>query len=611
MSGPTTSAPTMSAGTAARLAAEALLRALVGAGVRDAVISPGSRNAPLVLALDRLHREGEPIRLHTILDERAAAFFALGLARVSGQPTLFCCTSGSAGAHALPAVIEADRAGLPLLALTADRPPELHGVGAPQTIAQVGMLAPYVRLTVDPGAPDPAVSLDYISTIAARAVFAALGPDPGPVHLNLPYREPLELADPPAPTGGFRPAPRVVRGPTRLPQPEIHALAERLIARPRGVLVSGPGDSGVAGPGLSQAAADLGRALSSLAQTLSWPILADGASPLRGHRSADAGVVVSGDALARTRSGAAVTPDIVVRFGQVPTSRALTEWLASPHLAETWLVDPHGRFSDPDHAATMLLVADPVQLASDLADAIRGIGPRPEPRWLARWQQSDAKAQRALAACIEPCVEPWSGAIARTVAQALPAGALLHLASSLPIRAYDAFAPAPRAGVTVAANRGANGIDGTLATALGEAHRWASGPVAAVVGDLAFLHDVGALLSCPPPEIPLVIVVVDNAGGGIFDHLPIARHPTAFEPHFITRPRVDAESVARGLPVAFESAATIAALAETLGRGLRTPGISIVHVPIDRAFDLACHKQARAAVESALTDSQPHKEVSP
>lgn len=601
----------MSAGTAARLAAEALLRALVGAGVRDAVISPGSRNAPLVLALDRLQREGEPVRLHTILDERAAAFFALGLARVTGQPTLFCCTSGSAGAHALPAIIEADRAGLPLIALTADRPPELHGVGAPQTIVQAGMLAPYVRLTLDPGAADPTVSLDYLSTIAARAVFAALGPNPGPVHLNLPYREPLELADPPAPTGGFRPAPRVVRGPVRLPQPTLRALAERLIARPRGVLVSGPGDAGVARAGLPRAAADLGRALSALAQTLGWPILADGASPLRGHGAPDAGVVVSGDALARTRSGAAVTPDIVVRFGQIPTSRALTEWLASPNLAETWLVDAHGRLSDPDHAATMLLVADPAHLASDLADAIREIGPRPEPRWLARWRKADARAQRALAACSDACDEPWSGAIARAVVAALPSGALLHLASSLPIRAFDAFAPPPRPGVTVAANRGANGIDGTLATALGEARVWPSGPVAAVVGDLAFLHDVGALLSCPPPEIPLVIVVADNAGGGIFDHLPIARHPTAFEPHFITRPRAGVASVARGLPAAFESTPTIAALAEALARRLLIPGVTIIHVPIARAFDLACHEQARAAVESALNNPQSGQELTP
>jgi 2-succinyl-5-enolpyruvyl-6-hydroxy-3-cyclohexene-1-carboxylate synthase len=591
----------VSAGTAARLAAEALLRALVGAGVRDAVLSPGSRNAPLVLALDRLHREGEPVRLHTILDERAAAFFALGLARVSGQPTLFCCTSGSAGAHALPAIIEADRAAIPLLVLTADRPPELHGVGAPQTIVQPGMLAPYVRLTLDPGAPDAAVSLDFLSTLAARAVFAALGPHPGPVHLNLPYREPLELGDPPAPTGGFRPAPRVVRGATRLPTAEVRALAERLVSRPRGVLVSGPGDAGVAGAGLRGAAADLGRALSALAEALSWPVLADGASPLRGHGAEGVGVIVSGDALARTRSSAAVTPDIVVRFGQIPTSRALTEWLASPQLGETWLVDAHGRFQDPDHAATMLLAVDPCLLAADLVSAIHAIGPRPEPRWLARWRRADSIAQDALTACIAPCVEPWSGAIARAVVAALPSGALLHLASSLPIRALDAFAPRPATGVSVAANRGANGIDGTLATAIGEARSWTSGPVAAVVGDLAFLHDVGALLACPPPETPLVIVVADNAGGGIFDHLPIARHPTAFEPHFITRPRVDVETVGRGLPVAFESTPTVAALNEALRRCLTVGGISVIHVPIDRAFDLACHRQARAAVESALT----------
>jgi 2-succinyl-5-enolpyruvyl-6-hydroxy-3-cyclohexene-1-carboxylate synthase len=415
----------VSPGAAARLAAEALVRALVDAGVAHAVIAPGSRSAPLVLALERLVREGATLGLHTIVDERAAAFFALGLARVSGRPALVCTTSGTAGAHALPAVIEADRDRLPLLVLTADRPPELHGVGAPQTVAQTQMFAPYVRLSADPGAPDAATSLAALATLAARAVAAALGAEGGPVHLNLPYREPLELADPPAPVGGFRPPPRVVQGPARLPGSEVAALARRLCQCERGVLVSGPGDLPASGAPLAERAADLGRALAGLSGALGWPLVADSTSAARGHAPTEALVVTAADLLVRGAPFEATPPELVLRFGQVPTSRALTQWLARPAVGETWLVDPSGRFQDPDHRATGVLAADPARLADDLTAAIRELGHRPRPQWAAAWREAQAVADQRLAEAADADAGLWAGSVARAVVEALPAGGLL------------------------------------------------------------------------------------------------------------------------------------------------------------------------------------------
>lgn len=590
----------MSPGAAARLAAEALVRALVDAGVAHAVIAPGSRSAPLVLALERLVREGATLGLHTIVDERAAAFFALGLARVSGRPALVCTTSGTAGAHALPAVIEADRDRLPLLVLTADRPPELHGVGAPQTVAQTQMFAPYVRLSADPGAPDAATSLAALATLAARAVAAALGAEGGPVHLNLPYREPLELADPPAPVGGFRPPPRVVQGPARLPASEVAALARRLCQCERGVLVSGPGDLPASGAPLAERAADLGRALAGLSGALGWPLVADSTSAARGHAPTEALVVTAADLLVRGAPFEATPPELVLRFGQVPTSRALTQWLARPAVGETWLVDPSGRFQDPDHRATGVLAADPARLADDLTAAIRELGHRPRPQWAAAWREAQAVADQRLAEAADADAGLWAGSVARAVVEALPAGGLLHVASSLPIRAVDAFGGLGRPGLTVTANRGANGIDGTVATALGEAAAWGGGPVAVLLGDLAFLHDLSALVVCPPPRSPVAIVVFDNAGGGIFDHLPIAAHPTAFEPHFITAPRVSLASTLAGLPARLEPAGSLLALRRALSLALATPGPTLIHVPVDRARDLARHQELRAAVCGGL-----------
>ncbi|MGM0578867.1 MAG: 2-succinyl-5-enolpyruvyl-6-hydroxy-3-cyclohexene-1-carboxylic-acid synthase [Myxococcota bacterium] len=586
--------------------ADTLARALLAGGARHAVLSPGSRNTPLVLALESAADRGAA-EVHTVVDERTAAFVALGLARISGAPTILCCTSGSAGAHWLPAVVEAERSGLPLLLLTADRPPELQRAGAPQTMDQGALFAPYVRWSADPGAPTPDADPRFLRTLGARAADVAAGPHPGPVHLNLPYREPLwapglEAPTPPAHGDGAR----VIRGAPTLPRAEVDALASGLAATRRGVLVCGPLD-GVAGGGDRRAREEaLADGVAALARALGWPVLAEPSSGVRERIAPDVTLVSTADALLRAEAFAdAVVPGHILRFGALPTSKPVFRWLARHGLDRTTLVDPAGEWRDPDHVASRLLVAEPSALARDLAERVAAQDPRPDEAWLTRWREADAAARSALGEATAGDAS-WGGAVARRVMEVLPAGALLHVASSLAIRDLDGFSAPTGRGIAITANRGVNGIDGTLATTLGQALAWDGGPVAALVGDLAFLHDLGSLgpaaRAARARGIPVTCVVVDNRGGGIFDHLPIAGHPTAFEPRFVAGQDSDVPALCRGAGVSCEEVGDAEHLRRALADRVEAPGLHVLHVPVDRRDDLSRHRSAREAVARALDD---------
>ncbi len=591
--------------------ADALVGALCAGGVRHAVVSPGSRSTPVMLAMAaRSRADGRgPLRLHVVIDERAAAFHALGLARITGAPVVLSCTSGSAGAHWLPAVIEADHSRLPLVLLTADRPPELHHAGAPQTVAQGDLFGGHLRLRADPGAPAPG-DLAWLRTLAARAVDAAAGARPGPVHLNLPFREPLwdPSVEAPEPTDL---APTVARGRATLDPAAIAELARELLGRGRGVLSIGPGDIGVCGATHADQTRQLSRSARRLARALGWPLLVDGAS---GARFAPDGehVVTTADLLTRSPVFARATPDAVVRVGQVPTSKPLAAWLATAPAGASLLVDPCGDWRDPYHASGRLLHAEPVALMDALSACASELAPLPPTGpWLARWQAAERAALGALTRArtgAAPGGSPealWAGEVARAAVAALPEGGLLHAASSLAVRAVDSFSGSAARQITVTANRGANGIDGTLATALGEAAAWDGGPVVALVGDLAFLHDLGSLVTCRPAADAgrTTIVVLDNRGGGIFDHLPIAAHPTAFERCFVAETAADIPALARAAGAECATVADRRGLEEALARAVEAPGLAVVHVRIERAQDLAAHAAMRAAVHDALERS--------
>jgi 2-succinyl-5-enolpyruvyl-6-hydroxy-3-cyclohexene-1-carboxylate synthase len=568
-------------------------------GVRHAVVCPGSRSTPMALALAADGR----LRLQVRLDERSAAFVALGIGLESGQPAVLCTTSGTAAAEVHPAVVEAHQARVPLIVVTADRPPELHGVGAPQTIDQRGLFAGALRYECDPGVPTVDLAHTWRSLGARLAAEAVAGPlGPGPVHLNLPLRDPLD-GEPGALPGGRpngRPWHEVLPGRHALEPAVAGRLSELVRAARRPLLVAGARSGRPSH--LLEAAASLG-----------WPLLADprsGARSLGGND--DPVVVAAADAILRHRPSAErLRPDLAVVLGEAPASKVVGGWLdgAAGAGGTTVLVDPWGEWRDPGRKADLVLRAGP----DEVLDALRAAAPNGAAAgWLEAWRRAEAVAQSALRAAFEElCAsgELTEPAIARGVA-GHPGVRTVVVASSMPIRDLEWFSE-PRAGYpTVLANRGANGIDGVVSTACGVAAsvagRGREAAVVGLVGDLAFLHDLSALVELGAPAArPPGLVVVDNGGGGIFSYLPQATSVDRgrFELLFGTPP---ASSVA-DLAGAAGWEVTEARDAESLDRGLdhlagqlAVGGAAALVCHTDRRRSVEVHEALHAAVAAAL-----------
>jgi len=573
-------------------AARALVDEWARSGVSDAAVAPGSRSTPVALAL-----AAEPrIRVHVLLDERSAAGFGLGLAHATGRPAVVCCTSGTAGTHFHGAVLEAHHARVPMIVCTADRPPELQDVGAGQTVVQHRLFGDAVRWFHDPGAPsDGGSAATTWRHLGARSVASALGPPAGPVHLNLPFREPLvpaAIADAAA-AGGGRPegAPWVAThiGTGSPDSTQVDALVEAIRASPRGVLAAGWG------AGVSPATA---RAF--LAAT-GWPLLADPLSNLRFRPAADAVVVSAYDAILRgDAAAAALAPDLVVRIGAPLTSAAARRALDVANAC--WLVDPDDAWLDPTRAATVRVRADADELLARVAGRLGG-APSPNP-WPRRWADAEAAARRALDGICDTAADLFEGRVARDVVGAVPDGVALVVASSMPVRDVESFA-APRDGVRFLANRGTNGIDGFVSTVLGVGAGW-DGPTVGLLGDLCFLHDSNGLLGARDRGIDATFVVVDNDGGGIFSFLPQATSPVVsagdFEELFGTPHGIDLAALAavHGIPwlEVTEPADVGPAVTESVAAG----GVRMVLARTDRADNVARHEDAWSAVRAAVDE---------
>jgi 2-succinyl-5-enolpyruvyl-6-hydroxy-3-cyclohexene-1-carboxylate synthase len=512
------------------------------AGVGLAMVAPGSRSTPLALAL----AGDERFRVAVHHDERSAGYAALGAGRASGVPAVVLCTSGTAATHLHGAVVEAHHARVPLLVVTADRPPELRDVGAPQTIDQTGLYGGAVRWFFDPGPADEAMRSSWRS-IAARAVIEAAD---GPVHLNLPFREPLVGEPGPLPEGrpGGEPWTRRAVAPSSPSVPDGTRLPGR-----RPVLVS-VGDAARWGDDV--------------------PVLGGGWS--RGGPN----VVAHADALLRVASVAdELRPDVVGRAGPPPASRVVNEWLAASGAVEAVLDGVPSRT-----AAVVGPVAPPV----------------PQDDWLERWLQLDAVADAAIAAVLADHPEPTEPGTARSLVAALPTGSDLVVSSSMPIRDVEWYAR-PRTDLTVHANRGANGIDGVLSTALGVAVA-AGRPTACLLGDIAFLHDATALVGIGARGVDLTIVVVDNDGGGIFNFLPQASTLPAgrFEQLFGTPHGVRPEALAAAHGIEAVSVDTAADLGPALHATGSGAGVRLVVVRTDRLANVKLHDELHAAVADAV-----------
>jgi 2-succinyl-5-enolpyruvyl-6-hydroxy-3-cyclohexene-1-carboxylate synthase len=535
----------------------ALVDELVAHGVRHAVVAPGSRSTPVALAL--LARP--ELTVHVVHDERVAAFVALGLG-LRGTPAVLLCTSGTAAANFHPAVVEAGLSDVPMIVLTADRPPELRDVGAPQSIDQTHLYGRSVRWFHDPGVPDPAAPPIWRS-LGARAVAAAAG---GPVHLNLPFREPLVGAPYPLP-----PRRRATIGAASSASVAVPEDAVEVLRRPRGIVL--------AGAGAGDAARDV---IEPFVAATGWPLLADPVSMCR-----DApGAIAAYDAMLRHPGFAATTPDVVVRVGRPATSKVLAQWVAASGAPVVQVGGPG--LIDPEHLVAARL--DAATLPA-LGEALVGVG---DTAWADRWTAAAARAEAAIDRELGPEAPLSEPAVARLVAARRPTGSHLVVAASMPMRDLEWFGG--RA-ASAHANRGANGIDGVVSTALGVALRTAE-PTIALVGDIALVHDAGALTALARRGVDLRIVVVDNDGGGIFSFLPQATELPAdvFELLFGTPHGTDVVALAAAHGV---DAATVTTPGELVER-LAAPGPTLTRVGTDRAENVRVHARLNAAVAAAL-----------
>ena len=535
-----------------------LLRAFVDelarCGIAGACTSPGSRSTPIVLALARDGRF--PAWSH--VDERSAAFFAVGAAKASGKPVAIACTSGTAAANYAPAVVEAHHAGVPLIVLTADRPPELRDAGAGQTIDQLKLYGGAVRWFFEVGNHDATPeSLRWIRALACRAYQEATGPRPGPVHLNFPLREPLV------------PPESIEHDETGRPDGRPHAIRTLPLTSPvplpparRGIVVAGRGAGGEDVP--------------AQAQRSGFPLLAD---PLSHARRGPAAVAHYDALLRDDRFAAAHAPDLVVRTGDLPTSKPLRQWLARLDCPQIAFTQPGVR-QDPDGVVSTWVEAPPAWEPQPPGDSA----------WPETWREADAAAARAIADVLgDGLSEPN---VARALAE-LPPDTVVWTASSMPVREIETFWPAREDPPRVLAHRGANGIDGTIAAAHGAAAATGA-PVVLHIGDVALAHDLGSLLAGPRLGSEITIVLVDNAGGGIFDFLPVATQRDVFEEHVATPTGLDPRKIADLFGLRHTRPATLAEL-----RGaIREPGL--VHVRTDRAGNVALHRRCWDAVRAAL-----------
>jgi 2-succinyl-5-enolpyruvyl-6-hydroxy-3-cyclohexene-1-carboxylate synthase len=527
------------------------------------------------------------------IDERSAGFFALGLAKATGRPAVLACTSGTAAANYLPAVVEAREARVPLVVLTADRPPELRDTGAGQTVDQVKLYGDFAKWFVEVGVDEARPDLvRWIRALACRAVWTAQERRPGPVHLNFPLREPLvpaqPLPDEPAPGGRPDGRPWVARvvGEPAVPDPAAGAalLAQVTAAAGRGIVVAGRDERPLrSSPGA------LARAAAAFAEAAGWPLLAD---PLSGARHG-ANAVAHYDALLRAGAFAgAAKPQVVLRVGDLPTSKPLRQWLASLDAVQV-LLDPDGAWQDPANVCDLVLPHEPVSTLRGLAPLVE----QGDPGWVQAWRDADARAGAAIAGTLgEELTEPR---LAAELGSSLPSEATLVVAASMPVRDLETFAPVRDAPPRVLANRGANGIDGTLATAYGVAAA-TDEPVVCLLGDVAFAHDLGSLLTARRLAVPLTIVLVDNGGGGIFDFLPVATQTDVYEHHVATPTGLDPGAAAALFGLHHLEVQDLPGLRAALDHGLTSAGTTLVVVRTRRAENVALHRRVWEAVGRAL-----------
>ncbi|MFB6134644.1 MAG: 2-succinyl-5-enolpyruvyl-6-hydroxy-3-cyclohexene-1-carboxylic-acid synthase [Halanaeroarchaeum sp.] len=576
--------------------ARAIVDELGAAGVEAAVIAPGSRSTPLTVAL----AEDDSIETFSHLDERSAAFFALGRAKRTGTPIAVVSTSGTAAANFHPAVIEANQSRVPLVVLTADRPPALHDSGANQTIDQRGLYGTAVRAArtlPEPVADDR--TLRSLRTTVDRAVGAAEGVPPGPIHLNVPFEKPLEPVEVPGdvPEGfeaefplaaGGRDGPfvDVARGVRGLNDDDLASVVAAVEAAERGLIVTGPDTAGALSRG----------SVERLAGATGFPVFADPLSGLRFGPHVDAVTIIDGydGFLAPAVYGRWPDPDVVLRFGASPTSKHLRTYLAAVD-ARQFVVDPAGEWREATFTATDLLVTDPDRFAQGIESAIDR---SPNGDWHQRLERANDAHWAAVDAAETSALE---GRIVGDVVADAPEGATLFVANSMPVRDLDRFGRQRPSELTVLGNRGASGIDGLTSTALG-AGSAIDDDLVFVTGDLSYFHDMNGLLALGRFGLQATIVLIDNDGGGIFHKLPIEDFDPPFTTYFETPHGLDFSPTGDLYGLSFASVTGPSAFRDRYRKSLESEGTQVVAVTTDATASHRIREEIKSDVVETLAD---------
>ena len=579
----------MGLGDVSLACATALVDALAAGGLRDACLSPGSRSTPLALALARDDR----IRVHVQLDERAAAFFAVGIAKASGTAVALACTSGTAAAEYLPGIVEASQSRTPLVALTADRPPRLRGTGANQTIDQTDLYGRYARAYLEPPVPTDAGEIPAWHDTGVRAFDTAFGVPPGPVHVNCPFEEPL------VPDGESITIPDTSNPPSIARDVDTEAAGVAVEA----FVSSFAGGRGVITVGSLPPPSTL--SLLSLGEVLGWPVLAEPLSGLRvaggeAGRALAAGQSLIGD----TDWSAAHRPEVVLQAGAAPTTRATQALVGSADALV--VLDRDHLDPDPEGRAELRIHVDPELFAAVAWDRFGHNRPTGPVRWLDAWRRADVVARTTIDRLLDPWTEPFEGRVARDLAAFLPHGAVLCVGSSSPVRDLDLFMTPRRPPriwteadlVRVVANRGASGIDGFVSTTLGAAAA-GIGPTFGLLGDLTLLHDAGALLWANRTGVDVVLVVLANGGGEIFSLLPQRELPEHRE-LFVTPHGVDLAALCAAAGAGHERVEHSGELLPAAQRAAGRSGVDVIEVAIDPALGRDRRAEIRAAVARSL-----------
>ena len=569
--------------------ASILAETLARLGLTTAVICPGSRSTPLAIAFAQ-HPQIEAI---PVLDERSAAFFALGCARQSKLPVVLVCTSGTAGANFYPAVIEARQSCIPLIVLTADRPPELRDCNAGQAIDQQKLFGDFPHWYAELAVPELNMPLlGYLRQTLIHAWERSQFPVCGPVHLNLPFRDPLAPIPQPE-AAELRSQFDTAQFFAHIQPPDVTTLANSRIGQlpiqewrncERGVIIVGPAQPQFPG--------QYCRAVGQLSQILGWPVLAEGLSPLRNYADLNPYLISTYDLLLRNRTLAEqLAPQQVIRIGEMPTSKELRQWLET-HQPQQWVIDASDRNLDPLHGYTRHCRFTVEQLV----EHIPGEAPLPS-SYLDRWCNAEAKVRHAVDQTFQSTETLLESKVAWLLSQTLPPGTPLFIANSMPVRDVEFFWLPGNTAIRPYFNRGANGIDGTLSTALGVAHHNQSSVL--LTGDLALLHDTNGFLLRNQFVGHLTILAINNNGGGIFEMLPIAQFEPVFEKFFATPQDIDLAQLCQAYQVEYERIIGWPQLIARLNP-LPTTGIRVLEILTDRKHDTTWRKTHLPAFAAGL-----------